>query len=154
MGLDITAYSKLVRTEGYSENDNLPDDVTRLYVNAYFPGRADQITNGYYEYDDSLGFCAGSYGDYNDWRDELIKIAGYSKGLDEISAGDGPFSELIAFSDCEGVIGVTHCKKLAKDFADFQSKSDAHENERFRNTYTNFRKAFELASNDGAVEFH
>ena len=61
---------------------------------------------------------------------------------------------MINFSDCEGVIGPKTSAKLAKDFAEFQAQADAHPDDWFRDLYTTWRRAFELASDDGAVGFH
>jgi len=115
----------------------------------------------------AVGLHAGSYGGYNRWREQLAELAGYPAGDYEQygrtyqshcvpcwNGEAGPFSELINFSDCEGVIGASVSAKLAKDFADFQPKADAHEDDRFRMKYAEWRQAFEMASDSGAVDFH
>jgi hypothetical protein len=70
------------------------------------------------------------------------------------NGAQGPFSELIHFSDCEGVIGTAVSKKLAADFAAFDEKAKAAGNERYYAKYQEWRKAFEMAANGGAVDFH
>ena len=68
-----------------------------------------------------------------------------------------PFFELIHFSDCEGIIGPKISAKLAKDFADNQAKADVYrvdEASWFREKYSDWRRAFEMAADNGAVEFH
>lgn len=179
MGLDITAYSKVKKIECHFDAEGDPiDKVTgdyldydfRAYANPDFPGRNGSIEhNAIYEADDCFGFRAGGYGGYNGWREELAKLAAYpAKPHDRYGTGNiqhrhdegawqataGPFWELINFSDCEGVIGPETSKKLAQDFADHQSKADAHQDEWFRDRYADWRKAFEMASDDGAVSFH
>lgn len=76
-------------------------------------------------------------------------------------SGGGPFFELIHFSDCEGTIGPVVSKKLAEDFAKYQKAADSfigtHDDGKpggyFAEIYAEFRKAFETASNNGAVDF-
>ena len=168
MGLDITAYRKLTPANGneaFDETGELKyeDNWMQFYKNPDFPGRADDIQARHaYKAEDSEGFYAGGYGSYNRWRDQLAELAGYqlTKYMQYGHAAtcwegaEGPFSELINFSDCEGVIGAAVSAKLAKDFADFQAKADAHQDERFRNKYAEWRKAFEMAADGGAVRFY
>jgi len=167
MGLDITAVNRLKLIENYTEGT---DGFYVGHTDACFLSRTDGLQRGTYEYGESMGFCAGSYGGYNTWREQLAILAGCyeptlhesgydTKGRMLYSAGawaatGGAFWELINFSDCEGVIGPKTSAKLAKDFADFQSKADQHPDEYFRRKYSEWRQAFELASDDGAVSFH
>lgn len=168
MGLDITAYGKIQRIEPQPEYEDTPDDVARLYVNPDFPGRADDIEDGYYTYGTSHDFAAGSYGGYNVWRNQLAELAGYPAVRHEAGykppemshaaaaweVDAGPFWELIHFADNEGCIGTAVSAKLAKDFAEFQSKADAHPDGLFWSRYAEWRRAFELAADGGAVDFH
>ena len=179
MGLDISAYSKLSQIECVFDAGGEPihpqtheplDYDLLASVCTGFPGREGQIKDGaIYRAESSLGFRAGSYSGYNQWRNELAKLAGFpAKPVDRYSTGDiqqrhdqgawdadaGPFWELINFSDCEGVIGAEVAAKLAKDFADHQEKADAHAGKYFQQSYNDWRKAFEMAANDGAVDFH
>lgn len=177
MGLDITYYSNVKKLDVVFDANQEPiDPVTRepveydfvAFVNDNFPGRADDICDrGVYLSEDSGGFRAGSYGGYNQWRDNLAQLAGYPLGEYEqygrkwptycaaAWAGEsGPFSEIINFSDCEGTIGATVSAKLAKDFAEYQSKADTFGDEYFREKYAAWRKAFEMAAQGGCVRFH
>jgi hypothetical protein len=161
MGLDITAYSRLVQTAD-------PDGEWLPATDAEFIARNDGLESTRYAAEKCLRFQAGSYGGYNQWRDQLAQLAGYPKVRhlagykppeDLYAAGawaatEGPFWELINFSDCEGFIGPKTSAKLAADFAAFQDKADAHPEQWFRDRYAKWRAAFELASNDGAVAFH
>ncbi|KFB11047.1 hypothetical protein [Nitratireductor basaltis] len=178
MGLDILAYSAIEKIDCVFNEDGEPiDSETRepldcdcyiqLYVNNSFPGRADEIENkGVYSFRDSVGFRAGSYGGYNNWRDDLAKIAGWPLGeyeqygerrashcIECWNGANGPFSELINFSDCEGVIGASVSQKLASDFKEYQTMADAHPDAYFREKYAEWRRAFELASDSGCVKF-
>jgi hypothetical protein len=177
MGLDITAYRGLTKAqpgEGidptYPEESDYDNGWVRMYVNTDFSGRNDSIEDrAIYKPADQFGFRAGSYSGYSVWRNQLAEMAGYSTA---VVAGDryaelypaargvhldpqpGPFVELINFSDCEGVIGPETSAKLAQDFAAFQEKADAHPDDWFRDRYALWRKAFEMASDNGAVAFH
>lgn len=164
MGLDITAYSKIVLDpnaevdgDGYPVNLDdyfiaLPDSLAAAEKN--WPGRTGGLAAGVYKFEDTHGFRAGSYGGYNSWRNELAMLAGYGCAADVWGQEnpEGPFVELINFSDCGGVIAGDAAKKLAQDFADFQSKVET--TGYFAEKYADWRKAFELAADDGAVEFH
>lgn len=178
MGLDITCYSQITELDCVYDVDGEPiDPQTRhpidddtyftVYINPDFPGRADELKDKHpYSYARSFGFRAGSYSGYNEWREELAKMAGYPKvatvthrgavmlyGEGASLAGKGPFFELIHFSDCEGTIGAAVASKLSQDFADFQSAADAIPDEWFRSRYADWRKGLEMAANNGAVRF-
>jgi hypothetical protein len=177
MGLDISAYRKITKIDAVFDAGGEPIDPTtrepveydmQAYKNDEFPGRADDIEDrAVYRAEDSLGFRAGAYSTFNRWRDELAKLAGYPIGQYEqygkmwdshcVACWEGqvgPFSELINFSDCEGIIGSAVATKLAKDFADFQDAADKHEDQAFTLRYAEWRKAFEMAADAGAVRFH
>lgn len=175
MGLDITAYRKIELADNniaFDENDELTD--YHLFVqfyrnNAFSKQIAGEVEDGAaYKYEDSMSFTAGSYSSYNRWREELAKLAGYKPirtdtygcmadgycaGLWKNKNPSGHFSELINFSDCDGVIGAQVSAKLANDFSIFQVKADAHESDLFREKYAKFRAAFEMAADAGAVKF-
>lgn len=172
MGLDISYYKKITPMDAVFDEDGEPIDAqTRepLECDYYQPiqnpdyDRADGITRGIYSFEESDGFRAGSYSGYGHWRNQLAELAGYPAADRENhhkhsatawEAESGPFWEMITFSDCEGTIGAKTSAKLAKDFADHQAKADAHEDELFRGLYAEWRKAFEMAAEEGAVSFH
>lgn len=159
MGLDITCYRQLTKAignEAFNDTGELKygDGWEQLFHNWHFPGRADDIQDGCaYRSMDSGEFRAGSYGGYNLWREQLAKLAGYEKAARVWDGATGPFCELIHFSDCEGTIGTAVSAKLAKDFAEFQAAADAHADEKFRRLYAEWRRAFEVAADGGAVQF-
>lgn len=64
----------------------------------------------------------------------------------------GPFSELINFSDCEGVIGPKTAAKLARDFAAFEAQAEAWGDD-FYDQYLNWEEVFLMAADGGAVAF-
>ena len=192
MGLDCTAFCECKYIgEGSYDHD---EDVWRLrdgseldrtvnYVEVYerllteFPASSRGIKAGIYSYEDDINWCAGSYTDYNYWRDDLAKMAGYVIVVDEtenpapsefpyavaaLLLEAGPFLELIKFSDCEGVIGTEACTKLAKDFRDYDEKArsfrDDLEKKDSRGNhwyllYQKWREACEYASTGGFVAF-
>lgn len=173
MGLDITWHSRLTKAdgnEGFDEHGEVryDDGWFTLWVNDEFPGRADEIESRCAYQSEGFGaFTCSDYSRYNRWRDELAKLAGwplgkyeqYGRAWDSYAASawqatEGPFWELICFSDCEGVIGAAVSAKLAKDFADHQAKADEHPDEYFRQQYAKWRNAFEEASDRGCVHFH
>lgn len=180
MGLDISYFRNVTKADVVFNEAGDPidpitreerDDLTRLYVNNDFPSRADHLETGYYEADGCDGFSAGPYSAYNRWREELAKMAGYPpKPLETYgrverrhdagawAATEGPFWELISFSDCEGVIGPITSAKLAKDFAAFDETAKAIPpgigRTSFYEMYQRFRTAFEAAADTGAVKFH
>ncbi|MDT2382398.1 hypothetical protein P7D73_18105 [Enterococcus raffinosus] len=152
MGLDIEAYKKMKKV-AYPERDvdgglvdweNLVeiDQSTLDYTEQYFKGRTQGLVAGVYSPDDSLRFRAGAYSYYNRFREKLENIASNSQ-----------LFELIMFSDCEGFIGPIVSKKLAKDFSDLEETAREKLDEYDFETYLNFKKAFELASEEGCVQF-
>lgn len=184
MGLDITAYGKLTKIDVVFDADGEPiDPVTRecvdydlhAYLNPDFPGRADDIEDrAVYRAEGSMGFRAGSYGGYNCWREDLAKLAGYPAiPVDRHGSGNtqmrhdggafdascGPFWEAICFSDCEGVMGSAVSAKLAKDFSEWDERAKQYgeslsQQNWFYAKYQEWRKAYEMAADGGAVEFH
>lgn len=175
MSIQITAYTQIrkrsdvIAGEDYAIDPETKQELPHLWLaclNSHFPGRADKVEHGaYYEYSQRVEGISLGYGGYNKWRNELAKLAGWPLVPDEgdsakrshaasaWAATSGPFWELINFADNEGVIGGKVCAKLAKDFAEFQSKADAHPDEYFREGYNSMRRAFEAAADTGAIDF-
>lgn len=158
MGLDITAYRDIQRLRDTPDDGDYdyPSEF-RVYVNGYFLARADGLTDGIYSTKEPVHrFRAGSYSGYNRWRRALSMMV---NGVAPEVVWDNPdkyptMVELIHFSDCEGVIGPKTSAKLAAEFAAHQDKADAVDDEYFRERYADWRKAFELASQNGVVDFH
>ena len=163
MGLDITAYSQLKDTGRPFDLDvdegntyiphNHPDFATRCVE--FTPWHA-------FEYEGYLHAYIGAYSYYGRWREQLAKLAGYSPltgGYFTYSSGvwaatEGPFRELIDFTDCDGVLGTAVCQKLAEDFAEYEASARLLGDEDFLYTYLQFKAAVEWASDGGAVVFH
>lgn len=159
MGLDITAYKKLTMVEnpkldedGYPENweTEWKPGEGMVWSESCFPGSGEGvIPHTVYTYEDSFGFRAGSYSGYGWWRD---KLEGLSDG--------NSFYELTNFADNEGVIGSVVSKKLYNDFisnsdnAEKYSKLIGEDGKYWLEKYKSWTKAFEMASDDGAVDFH
>ncbi|WP_336682826.1 hypothetical protein [Enterococcus casseliflavus] len=153
MGLDITAYKNLKRVNN-PERDEYGDlvewkslvDINKElldYTELHFEGRTQGLEAGVYSYESEYDFRAGSYGNYNRFRDRLEQIASNSQ-----------LHELIVFSDCEGFIGSVVSKKLAKDFLDLEQIAKENLDRIDFGTYLNFKEAFELASENGCVSFY
>lgn len=170
MGLDITAYSKLEADPSIADGDQAYyEGAIWLYVEEGREGRAEPLTGGAYRcHGEQMGFRAGSYSGYNLWREYLAEMIGttpkaiWNRRDETPKPPVDPFVELIDFSDCEGVIGSKVAAKLAKDFATlahlvepFAKKITNSDNrEWFVAKYNEWRKAFELAADGGAVRFH
>jgi hypothetical protein len=167
MGLDVSWYRRVkLEPDAELDEDGSPVDwlnLVRVDEPVSFPERCADIAPGIYSSADHGSFRAGSYSGYNQWREELAELAGYpalviAGGGKEHSHGawqadSGPFFELINFSDCEGVIGTAVSAKLAKDFADNQTKAD-EVGGYFAEQYARWRNAFEQAAQGGFVDFH
>jgi hypothetical protein len=176
MGLDVTAYKQITKLDAVFDASGEPinpttrepyGDYFHAVVNHDFPGREEGLDDGaVYSYADAMGGWSGGYGRYNHWRDDLAKLAGYPLGTYKQFGQDhpsycaecwagakGPFSELINFTDCDGVIGPVVAAKLAKDFAEFDERAKAM-GEDFYERYAEWRAVFEFAADNGAVDFH
>lgn len=163
MGLDVSYYATATLAPD-GDPDAEWERFSQVYANPHFPGRAEGLKDGaIYEVGGGGDFRAGSYSGYNEWREELAKMAGYPVTATDSSrhlhsagawtADGGPFWELIHFSDCDGVIGPVVSAKLAKDFAEYQAKADEIGGY-FAEKYADWRKAFETAAQGGFVDFH
>lgn len=171
MGLDVTAYSKLVEAPDAErdEDGGLVDwqGMASFYDNQDFPGRFEGLKEGMaYKTDGECSGLSSGYGTYNGWREELAKLAGYPVQMREQygrevesycaacwGGAEGPFSEQINFSDCEGSIGPVVSAKLANDYAEFADKAEAVGGY-FWEKYQEWQEAFQLAADNGAVNFH
>lgn len=158
MGLDITAYRKLkvVKNPVLDKDGDLVNWETEWqpggsmeWSEKHFPGRGQGIEpQAVYTWKDSFGFRASSYSGYNWWRSKLEEFA-----------GENQFQELINFADNEGVIGPVVSKKLYKDFTENYERAvefdkTLGEGKRWINQYENWKKAFEMAADNGAIDFH
>jgi hypothetical protein len=170
MGLDITAMRQLTPAPD-AELDSggcLVDyekfwqpGAAREWAEKEWPGRTEGIGDApVYAFAESFGFRAGSYSGHGWFRDNLALLVGYlsaeARWTDEAA---GPFLELIDFADNEGCIGSVVAAKLAADFAKWQERAEKfapslREGDYWLATYANWRKAFEMAADSGAVDFH
>jgi hypothetical protein len=161
MGLDITAYQRLVLME---EDDSDEIAVSRGDIEdteTMWPGRTAGLPRADLKLADGAGdleFRAGSYSGYGDWRSELCLLAHGIPATEfwRQERKEGAFFELIHFSDCEGILGPVACRKLAQDFADYQDQANDRGNVWFTERYAQWRKACEFAgeSGTGAIWFH
>src|SRR5438876_301239 len=148
MGLDISAYRQITNGDpiDIASGKAIDDDYFSLYYIPEFQDRADGLVEGYYRYAEKFDFRAGSYSEYNEWRDSLARLAGWRNANQAFNAKGGAFWELINFADNDGIIGPKTAAKLAKDFADFQAKADTWDEPWWREKYEHWRKACEMAS--------
>jgi hypothetical protein len=170
MGLDITVYKNVnvighaSRIDDWEEDYYMKDRENTVYIypglSDFFPEWAEGLEYGaVYEYEDSFSFRAGSYSGYNYWRRWLCetfldvdpKVVWNTPEAFE----NAPFYRLIHFADNEGYISQVHAQKLARDFQQYQEKVDDLDCEPWlKDKYADWRKAFEMASENGFVDFH
>jgi len=158
MGLDINVYRRLrkvdkpeVDEDGYPVEDDKywrPGESMK-WSESIWKGKGSPLEwDSFYTYDERFDFRAGSYSGYNLWRNLLDKFK-----------GDIAFQELIDFADNEGVIGSVLSNKLRDDFYKYTDEAVTYAKtlgdygDYFIENYNDFKKAFEMASDDGAVEF-
>lgn len=182
MGLAIYLITGLKKIEGARRDADtdelfLPDGSTiadgeyeKFYQDPYFENlnrHAGVELDAYYAIEDGVRVFGRSYGGYNVWRENLAKLAGYPltdyeenwiKQCHAAGAWDveeGPFHELIHFSDCEGTLGPVVCAKLAKDFEEFMSKAESDpEFEPYLEGYKQLAAACKRAGEEnGALRF-
>lgn len=159
MGLDIVAYSQLKKIDptlfGGREKALDEGHGNAFYQCENFMAQAEGLDLDalYNQGEERMSFRAGGYSGYNQWRNQLAEVGGFSDAEDAWNHTEGPFWELINFSDCEGVIGPKASEKLYQDFVNFQDKAKAYSDPWFYSNYENFMAAFDLARNNGAVLF-
>jgi len=167
MGLDVVAYKgiKKVDPELWSVEDNIWDVCARndwfIPSTTAFIEHALDIEDGVpYSSEGEISFRAGSYGGYNQWRNQLAILAGYdsAENVWEMEHPWGkPFVELINFSDCEGTIGSALCVKLLKDFEDHEDQASKfaveHGDSYFLTVYDDFLSALRFAGDHGILAF-
>lgn len=162
MGLNVTAYGKLKRI---SEDEvqfgsyGLPinDRIKSFFANPDYPYHMSGINpNAFYLCKGELfAFRAGSYAGFNEWKNQLAQLAGFKNSQDYWNNKPvAPFSELINFSDSEGAIGYVVASKLAKDFQDYENLAKNSNIPFFYESYKNWKRACEIASKDGVINFH
>lgn len=160
MGLDITAYRRLsvldvADVEFEDEEEDYALNAMKLYDNPDFPGRIGSLDAGafYDEGEESFSFRAGSYSGHSAFRRDLENLTQYSAE----AVDSGPFYELLWFSDCEGTIGPEVSAKLYQDFVDFDERAatfNIPDHDWFYSKYNDWKRAFKLAADGGAVVFH
>ena len=162
MGLDITAYSQLKDTGRPFDWDT---DEGNAYISGNHPSFATRCVEftprNAFEYEDTLHARIGAYSFYGAWREKLAELAGYSPvtgssrpySLGAWTSTEGPFWELIDFTDCDGVLGTAVCQKLAEDFDAYEVSARCLGDKDFLYTYLQFKAAVEFASDGGAVVF-
>lgn len=152
MGLNITAYRNIKLTEDverdvygfvmdYEKYEEITEE-TIGFLEEHFEGYTEGLSSGVYESAEKFEFRAGSYSGYGMFRNNLGAIAPKEQ-----------FDELINFSDCGGCIGPIMSKKIAADFIELEELArNTFEEDDFL-LYQCFKKAFELASDNGFVKY-
>ena len=164
--------------EYYEWEKDQDGDVWNLYQHPHFPEQGEGLPNGPVVSDGAYhGFRAGSYSGYNEWRNLLAKVAldlGIEDVWDKMDSGYGydeiPFSEQINFSDADGIIGPVASQKLYNDYVNYEDEVmkkldryylkfedyeiDGETYDWFKQKYKDWKEAFRIASDNGAVIFH
>lgn len=183
MGLDIGAYKNVRKVDVSELDDDEYEDMQQVFCNGFKEQYSGLEVGSYYdgEYE---WFCRISYGAYSLFRDRLAEIGGWNKHLVDkphfsdnnyenknyfhrfphiagvYNTGnetvDGPFVEIIIFSDCEGFIDSKNCKKLYDDFCKYEDKAKEvlHEEDRFLKFYLDLKESFKYGSQSGFVWYH
>ena len=170
MGLDITFHERLTKVDVKLNEDGEPighetdwafyDSHTNVFINPDFPTRADGMQGGFHKSEGETEDLRIGYSSYSQWRSELALAALGAPAMQvwEGEITEGPFVELINFSDCEGTIGPRTSAKLAKDFADWEDKIEGMVSggtrDYFMEKFRKFKAGFELAKDSGAATFH
>lgn len=120
MGLDIVAYSKLIRSDDQSDEGGY--DGIRIWRDSF--GYC-ELEEGQWESTQASqhhSFRVGSYSSYNQFRDDLCRaIHGVSSHsiYENLEDYDGAqFIGLINFSDCDGMIGPEVSGILYRNFVE------------------------------------
>lgn len=171
MGIGISAYNNVAKSDYVlpEDEEDLPDGLVRITVRQEWPKQGAGLVNkGIYSYESKTDTRIGSYGGYLHWRNTVAQMAGYGI-VDEsyphqaaaCHAAEGPFQELLAFSDCEGTINTEVCTKLLNDFRQYRPQIDTiaptslHPDEvaLFKEFYDSIMGLLEHASNNGFITF-
>ena len=183
MGLCVFG-CKNIKLESLINMDDLEDGgFIEVYIGQFKEQGGDLINNGIYSYTDESNPCSIGYGGYSHFRECLAEIGGHKKFIVEKprytdsnyenldyfyrfphiaslynngkDVCDGPFVEVILFSDCEGVICSSVCSKLYVDFKEHKPKAKEYfaDNERFYNFYIGMMEAFKYGAENGLVQF-
>lgn len=193
MGLDISYTDKLIRVpkedipEGAHGYNEVYDDWQEASPHSliwiptpqkWWPNHTVGLEDNtwYYNTGENKGsFRAGSYGGYNEWRDDLAQAIGWlsgARGAWESGEEYGPpFMELINFSDSQGYIGPEISEKLYQDFVNYEDQImdkvdqwflkmelgkeyNTSDMKWFEQKYNDWKEAFNQARNGGMVMFH
>lgn len=164
MGLDITAYRQITPDPTPAKDENgfllsgFYGGASMHWSESCFPGRGEGIDpDTVYAYAEAFHFRAGSYSGYGRWRDHLAELGGltaHERRYPVPESAKKPFYELVVFADNEGVIGPKVAAKLAQDFREYLPQAERTKEPWFLEIYRDWLKAFEMAADGGAVEFH
>ncbi len=176
--VEIPEDIKLWSDEYYEWEREQDGDVWNLYQHEHFPEQGEGLPNGPVINDGGYhSFRAGSYSGYGEWRNLLARVAlnlTDEQVWNRVDSGESyasiPFGELINFSDADGVIGPVAAEKLYNDFVNLEEdvmaqldryylkfedfEVDGETYHWFKHKYNDWKEAFRIASDNGAVIFH
>lgn len=183
MGLDISAYKNVKKVDVSELDEYEREDLCKIFCNGFKDQYSSLEVGAFYD-GENEHFCRIGYGGYSLFRERLAEIGGWGKHIvpnpdcsdsdydnqsyyhrfphiadiyhQEGDTVDGPFVEIIIFSDCEGFIDAIHCKKLYEDFCKFEevAKVRLKDELNFMNFYKSMKEAFKFGSENGFVNYH
>jgi hypothetical protein len=176
MGLDIVAYSRLIKEPAPEAKEVMEklltpmgEEVITVHESENNPWGFDLEPGAWLSTEETVEhhFRAGSYSGYNQFRNmlsnALLGVPSDYVWEDEASFEGKPGYEMVNFSDCQGVISWSIAEKLYNDLVGNRIKfveyvgsiygADNDETEHLTYVYDNFITAFELAKNNGVVVY-
>lgn len=149
MPLQVTAYRQLIALDDCDRDaDGHPSDTTAWYAHPEtvaftergWPGYSSGIVpGGAYGFAESYSVRMGTYSHFNQWRRVLTTmLTGCTEAWKDRPTQ--PFAELTSFADFE-----PQAVAFAADFVDGRY---------WLLRYKSWRKVFEIAADNGVVEFH
>jgi hypothetical protein len=171
MGVSIRAYNNIRKSDYVlpEDEEDTPDGIVKLVALARWPRQSAGIVDqGMYSYATMISERIGSYPGYSSFRNLLAQIAEYSLLDDDrypyqaaaCYASEGPFQELLSFSDCSGTINNEVVVKLLADFRKYEKEiADLSQTwillqggyPDFKETYSKIMGLLEHAKEDGVI---
>ena len=169
----VFTHLQLLRAGGPDEDfedkheDAMNESVFYLYAHPDFSDHAEGVVDGYYRVKRPSGDLDIDLPDeyLNHWRSELCRLC-TGEPIEAIwrkLVVAPAFMALLDFPADEGFIGRARCDALAKDFAQWHERAQAHsaalavDDEELASTwlqvYEAFAQAFQAASPQGVVQF-
>lgn len=171
MGLDVRSYHNVefvcdvpegvdCQVSWLEENFDY-DTHTLVWCNNSFIRQFEGLKQGIYKYSKTsvTDYPRWSYSGYNNFRDILAKSVGYFNAVDcwrkvdESGFENNVLSDLICFSDCEGIFSTKSCKIINKDLNQVDFSFFTEEDYYLRQLKLLIEVFKNAAENNGIVEW-